>query len=269
MPSQTSDRAPTDRSTARLRGRGAAVWAYTWFSVFLLVVGSVVFMAGGRLHPSTDHSLGAVGSPEYFETFVQHVLHTDGWREMHAALLTGPLLWALGLVALSRLGARDSGSAGFGATGVIAFAMGTVCWSVVFVIDGFVAPLQAADVAAADYVPESIEAFRYSQEIVGRLGLVSWLLIGLGIALVSIALLTAGRPGRTRRAVVAAPGLLIGLWPLAGWAVGEFRPSVFTSSLWTTTALVTALWFFLAAAVLPTLVGRPAHAVAEPHPASR
>lgn len=234
-------------------GRGVAERAYVLFSAVLLVAGSVAFMAGGRLHPSTDHSMGPVSSPEYFETFARQVVQTDGWRGMHAALLAGPVLWALGLVALSRLGARNPGSAGFGLTGAIALAMGAVSWAVVFVIDGFIGPLQAADAADAGYSPEAIEAFRHYQEIVARLGLVSWLLIGLGIALVATAVLIADGPHRIRRAIVAVPGLLVGLWPLLALAIGEFQPSVFTSSLWTPTALVTACWFLLAAVILPAI----------------
>lgn len=232
------------------RGRSPMAWIHGVVSASLLVAGTIVFSWGGNQHPATDGTLGPVGSQEYFRTFAEHVLHTDGWRGMHAALLAGPLLWALGAVGFLRYGTRSADRPGFGHTGVVALAMGAVAWAVVFVIDGFVSPLVATTAADSGLTPASLEPFRAWQEVVARLGLVSWVLIGAGIAALAAAILAAREPGLAQRLIVGLSGLVIGLWPIIATALGEFHPSAFTSDLWRPTAVVTSAWFALASVAL-------------------
>ncbi len=231
--------------------------AFDWLGALLLVAGAGVFLWGGAQHPATDSSLGPVGTPQYFRAFAEHVVSMEGWRVIHTGILAGPILWALGSLAVAR---RTHGAKGdpWSRLGVHALGMGAVAWSIVFILDGFVAPMNAAAVLDGGSI-DALNAFRANQEIVIRLGLVSWLLIGVGIAALSVGALTRTPRGRTHMAV-AAMGLMVGLWPIVAWGTGEFVPGPFTSGLWTSTALLTSLWFILSAAVLVTTApGRAGH----------
>ncbi|MBB4929970.1 hypothetical protein F4561_000790 [Lipingzhangella halophila] len=259
---QTSSHHRTpDSAAGRAEPGGAAHRVHGLVSAALMAAGVALFMWGGSQHPPTDTSMGVVGSEDYFRTFAEHVARTEDWRSTHAGLLAGPLLWALGSVGFAaHARARPATGAGFAQSGLVALAMGAVAWSVVFVVDGFVAPLQAESAAAGDFTPEAMAAFRFSQEIVGRLGLVSWLLIGAGIAGLAAAVLADRDLGPVWRLGLGLSGVAIGLWPAAGAAVGIFQPSVFTSALWVPTALVTSLWFLLAAVALLWRGARPPRA---------
>ena len=232
--------------------------AFDWFGAVLIITGVVVFLWGGAQHPATDDSLGAVGTEEYFEAFAGHVATSDRWQVIHTGILAGPLLWALGLLAIAR---RTHGheSDSWSQLGVHSMTMGAIGWSIVFVLDGFVAPLNAAAVLDGGTIA-AVNAFRTNQEIVIRLGLVSWLLIGVGIAATSVAMLTHARRRRTRVAL-ATVGLVVGLWPIAAWVTGEFVPGPFTSALWTATAVLTSLWFLASATavIVSPEVRQPPH----------
>ncbi|MBO6574004.1 MAG: hypothetical protein JJ896_01190 [Rhodothermales bacterium] len=215
----------------------------------LLTTGAVVFLWGGAQHPSTGSSLGPVGSPEYFRAFARHVADHVGWREIHSGILAGPILWALGTVGLADRFSLERQS-NWSMLALLSLSMGAATWAVVFVLDGFVAPLQAEAILAAGSSIDAVHAFRSNQEIVIRLGLVSWLLIGVGIASISAAARTAGEQARLIRFVLVPGGFLVGLWPLVAWIMGPFRPGPFTSGTWAATAILTSAWFVVASVVL-------------------
>jgi hypothetical protein len=133
---------------------------------------------------------------------------------------------------------------------MMALGIGAAAWAVVFVLDGFVAPIQAAAVAEAGSSLDAVNAFRGNQEIVIRLGLVAWLLIGAGIASLSIAVWSSRARARLVRIVLVPAGIAVGTWPMVAFVAGPFRPGPFTSGLWTLTAILTALWFLIGAVVL-------------------
>lgn len=222
---------------------------FQWICATLLTAGVVAFLWGGSRHPLTDASLGPLGTPDYFRAFARHVAGHSGWQEIHAGILAGPVLWALGAVGLARRVGRE-GDAGWAQFALVGLAIGSALWAVVFTLDGFVAPLQAAAVMAAGSSADAVQAFRSNQEIVLRLGLVSWLLIGTGIASLSMAARASSERARLVRFVLVPVGLVVGLWPLVAFVAGPFRPGPFTSSLWTATAIVTGVWFLIAAAAL-------------------
>lgn len=213
----------------------------------LLAAGSVVFLWGGALHPATGAELGPIGSAAYFRNFARHVVEHPAWQVVHTGILAGPILWTLGCLGLRRWLSGDDGSADgsdFLSVGLGALLMGTVAWSVTFVLDGFVAPVHAAAVVAGGAGQDaSLLAFRASQEIVIRLGLVAWLLLSTGVACLAVEILR----GKGRRPKVRLPigglGLALGAWTVIAWAVGIFRPGPFTSPAWVPTAVLTALWF--------------------------
>ena len=104
----------------------------------LLIVGSLLFLNGGRQHPKTDagHMGGApLGSAMYFHHFAEHIAGEPNWIPMHNQILAGPVLWLLGAVALRRrLRLLDDGT-----WSDLAFASmlaGVVCWTIAFVFDG-------------------------------------------------------------------------------------------------------------------------------------
>lgn len=215
----------------------------------LLTMGVLAFLWGGAQHPLTDASLGPLGTPEYFRAFARHVTGHEDWQAIHGGILAGPVLWALGAVGLARHFSPAT-DAGWSTMGLLSLALGAAGWTVVFVLDGFLAPLQAAAIMEAGSSVDAVHAFRSNQEIVIRLGLVSWILIGWGIASMSAAAWESQHRGRLVRLVLAPMGLVVGLWPLAAWVVGAFRPGPFTSGLWTATAIVTSVWFLIASVVL-------------------
>lgn len=221
---------------------------FTLVCASLLMTGVIAFLWGGAQHPATDASLGPLGTPEYFRAFASHVAGHEGWRAIHAGILAGPVLWALGAVGLARRFSPAT-EPGWSALGLMSLGLGAVAWAVVFVLDGFVAPLQAAAVMEAGSSLDAVLAFRSNQEVVIRLGLVSWLLIGFGIAAMSTGAWVSKDRGLVRL-VLAPIGFVVGLWPLVAWAAGPFRPGPFTSELWTPTALMTSAWFLVASFAL-------------------
>ena len=213
----------------------------------LLLSGSVVFIAAGRHHPRVGGALGTVGSPEYFVAFAHEIVRTHGWESMHAMILAGPMLWALGVAGLAR--ALPGHVAALGDIGRAALLLAAAAWGVAFVLDGFVAPELAreiTDIARGADSATALAAFETNQRIVARLGMVSVVLMGAGIVALALALTGSARAASWRFAVGAA-GLFIGGWPLYAAARGEFDPGPFTSPYWTLTALMLAAWFALLA----------------------
>ena len=139
---------------------------------------------------------------------------------------------------------------GWSMLGLLSMGLGAAAWTVVFVLDGFVAPLQAAAITEAGSSLDAVHAFRANQEIVIRLGLVSWLLIGFGIASISAAAWASRDQARLIRLVLVPAGFLVGLWPMVAWVAGIFRPGPFTSGSWTATAILTSCWFLVASVAL-------------------
>jgi hypothetical protein len=210
----------------------------------LLLLGAVVFLWGGVQHPPTDPSIGAIGSDEYFRNFVREVVQHHAWERIHTAILVGPLCWALGGIGVSRA-LRQRGETSFSALGAVALAMGATAWAVTFVFDGFAALRYAEAISGNSYgdVTPLIAALRANQVVVIRLGLVSLLLIGMGMAAFGASMLGAVRRSGPVLWLLGVSGVLIGSWPAVAWATGVFEPGPFTSRWWKHTALLTAAWF--------------------------
>lgn len=218
-----------------------------WISATLLVAGSALFVTGGAQHPKAGSAFGTVGSDAFYRAFASHIASDPSWIAVHALILIGPLLWALGVP--RRLpgpvsGAELTATSAFEGLASRALLLGAALWAVTFVLDGLVAPQTARAIALASPGDAShlIPTFQANQSTVVRLGLVSWVLIGLATALYGTAML-ARAGGVSGRAVLGATGVVLGLWPIVATVTGEFDPGPFTSSLWNVTALSSALWF--------------------------
>jgi hypothetical protein len=227
-----------------------------WISATLLIAGSLLFIGGGGLHPKAATAFGVVGTPAFYRTFADHILMHPNWIAIHVLILVGPILWALGLPRprsdRERTGATDAldASDSFVRPALEhlasrALLLGAALWSVVFVLDGFVAPQAAALVASAAQADAAgmLAIFRVNQVTVIRLGLVSWILIGASMALHGGALLGRARTLSPARVVLGAVGVAIGVWPVIAIFTGSFDPGPFTSPHWNVTALSTAAWF--------------------------
>ena len=209
----------------------------------LLVLGGAFFIWGGSQHPPTDARLGVVGSEEFFRNFVRHTVEHGDWQSIHTGILVGPLCWALGGIGASLM-LRARGETHFSVLGAAALAMGATAWAVTFVFDGFVALRFAQSIAAkpAGDMAALLTAFQANQVVVIRLGLVSLVLIGLGMAGFGCAILGASG-ARAVRWLLGGSGIVFGIWPLAAWIAGVFDPGPFTSRWWAPTALLTTAWF--------------------------
>jgi hypothetical protein len=218
----------------------------------LLIIGGAVFAWGGSSHPPTDARLGAIGSEEFFRNFVRHIVEHGNWQSIHTGILAGPVCWALGSVGAGLM-LRRHGEVCFSALGVVALAMGATAWAVTFVFDGFVALRYAQTIAAnpPGDLTALLTGFQANQVVVIRLGLVSWILIGLGMAALGGSSII-GVTGRARVAkqVIGATGILLGVWPAVAWAIGVFDPGPFTSRSWPPTALLTTAWFMAMGVIL-------------------
>ena len=207
--------------------------AHQKFSGLLMVIGSLVFVYGGAFHPRINSSLGALGSPEFFENFYMHIAHHRSWEFIHGLILAGPLLWLIGA------GSFWSDRNGWTRMATTAMTLAATAWAVTFVFDGFVAPN-----IVRRLTPETgWYALSANQDVVIRMGLVSWLMLGFSMIAGGIGTLVSRR---TRGAsVLAWVGILLGVWPFIAWATGTFLPGPFTSQYWNATAVSTALWFLV------------------------
>jgi|SRR5215208_1951110 len=229
----------------------------------LLLAGTATFLGGGRRHPHINDSLGPIGSDDFYLAFARTIVHIPNWETMHALILAGPVLWALGAAAIVRL--LPGRVSTLGEVGRAALLLAALTWTVAFVFDGFIAPRLAGPIVGAASAAElsvGLAPFRINQYVVARMGMVSLVLIGGAVTALALALLGAARAA-SWRAIVGASGLLVGLWPLAGAARGDFAPGPFTSPYWTPMALAIGAWFAMLASAVPAL-GRarePARAV--------
>jgi hypothetical protein len=218
-----------------------------WISVSLglmLIVGSMLFLDGGRAHPKTGKQMG-LGTPAYFETFIQHVQHTPTWEAMHTKILSGPVLWAIAAAAFM-LTIKRSGVRGWQEVGAVSFAIGASCWVMAFLFDGYAAPYVAQQWAAASdavLAKSILVMFGMNQTMVIKSGLASWILIGVGTASLGVVLLRAQVLSRISSQVFGWLAVALGTWPLLAWATGIFSPGPFTSAWWNPTAILTALWY--------------------------
>jgi hypothetical protein len=221
-----------------------------WLPALLLVAGSLIFLGAGRHHPIINASLGPIGSDEFYRTFAAHMLHMPNWESFHLGILAGPLLWTLGAAGIARLiSVKATPLAEVGRT---ALMLGASLWAVAFVLDGYVGPRLAQAIAAAGVGADAlaIKTFSTNQYMMARLGMLSMVLIGGAILVISAAMLVESRR-RSWRAVVGALGVLVGGWPLIAAARGEFWPGPFTSPYWTATAISLGVWFLLLASAIP------------------
>ncbi len=205
------------------------------FSGLLIVIGSLLFVYGGAYHPHIDASMGPLGSAEFFENFRMKIAHHGSWERIHAMILAGPVLWLIG--ARSFWGDRNRWTR----TALTAMTLAATVWSVTFVFDGFV----------ASYIVRSIPAdagrnlLAVNQNVVIRLGLISWLAMGFAMNMGGFGSLASnGLANRSRTSsVLAWTGIGLGLWAFIAWTTGTFLPGPFTSPYWNVSAVSVAFWF--------------------------
>ena len=222
----------------------------------LLIAGSMVFLGAGRHHPHISGALGPIGVDEFFKGFAQTMLMTPNWGPMHAMILLGPVLWALGAAGLVTLFRGRGGS--LVEVGRAALLLGAGTWAVAFILDGFVGPVFARTIVGITdpvALAAAVAPFRISQLTMARLGMVSVTLFGAAIlSFASALLLDAKRFSWSK--VVGGAGVFVGLWPLVAAWRGEFAPGPFTSPYWTITAVSLGIWFVLLATALLAPVTR-------------
>ena len=221
------------------------------FSGLLIVIGSLLFVFGGAFHPHINASMGALGSAEFFENFRMKILHHGSWERIHAMILAGPVLWLMGVPVFWR--ARN----GWSRMAAAAMALAATLWSVTFVFDGFV----------ASYIVRSIPAdagrnlLAANQDVVIRLGLISWLAMAFAMIAGGVGGLASNRMRSRTSLVLAWTGIALGLWPFIAWMTGLFLPGPFTSPYWNVSAVAVAFWFLAVGVFL--LVPRSARVVSQ------
>lgn len=226
---------PTTSASTRDRGLG-------WVAASVLIIGSVLFLSGGRAHPAINAALGA-GPDEFFRAFAEKIRHTHGWHSMHMLILVGPLCWAVAAPAVLdaiRPNARARISAARSA-----LILSAALWAVAFVIDGFGAPVYAEAIATAaspEVASGLLTTFQADAIMMSRFGLVSWVAGGVGMIILGALLLSPGERSMWRVAV-GISGILIGTWPLAAAFQGEYAGGPFVSRFWMANALVVAMWY--------------------------
>lgn len=213
-----------------------------WGAALVLVLGSVLFLAGGRGHPAITVTPGA-GAEEFFRAFAEKVRHTHDWHGIHLLILIGPLCWAVAAPAL--LDALRPDARAVTSAARSALLLSGALWAIAFVFDGFGAPVYAQAIAGATSLEAAsgvLTSFAASAVMMSRMGLVSWVLLGLGMAAIGGSLLAPG-VRTVWRTAVGASGIVIGAWPLLAALEGEYAGGPFTSRFWFPNALVVALWF--------------------------
>jgi len=212
-----------------------------------LILGSLLFLTGGRSHPAINAAIGA-NPAEFFHAFATKVHETDGWHAMHLLILVGPLIWAVAAPAL--LDALRPAAHEITSVARSLLLLAGALWAGAFVLDGFAAPVYAKAIMASGAPGDSaatLVAFEAQAVIMSRLGLIGWVAAGLGMAVLGGSLL--GRDIRTPgRILIGAAGMLIGAWPLAAALEGEYAAGPFTSRFWMLNALAAGLWFIALAA---------------------
>jgi hypothetical protein len=240
--SSTTPATPAPSRPSNATGSPVPDRALGWAAACVLIVGSVLFLTGGRAHPAINAALGA-GPDEFFRGFAEKVRHTHGWHAMHMLILVGPLCWAMAaptVLDVIRPDARARVSAARSA-----LLLSAALWAVAFVIDGFGAPVYAEAIASAaspDVASGLLTSFQADAVMMSRFGLVSWVAGGLGMVILGGLLLSPGARGMWRVAV-GISGILIGTWPLAAALEGEYAGGPFVSRFWMANAVVVAVWY--------------------------
>lgn len=215
---------------------------FVLFSGLLLLTGGAFFLWAGTAQPPVGLELGTLVAGDALVEFARQVVAEPAWNRLHAALLAGPLLWAVGASGI-RVLFQEGRSQGYGTLAAAALAIGAGVWAVSFVLSGYVAPIHAEALLAGGSDVAAATNLRANQEMVVRLALVGWLMVSLGMGSLSAGIL-ANRVGeRGAQWLLAVPGLCLGAWPYGAWLGGLFRPGPFASPLWTPTALLTSTWF--------------------------
>ena len=208
----------------------------------VLIVGSLLFLSGGRAHPAINAALGA-GVDDFFRSFAEKVRHTEGWHAMHMRILLGPLGWAVAAPAL--LDAVRPDARAWTSAARSALLLAGALWTVAFVIDGFGAPVYAGAIATAaspDVAGGVLTSFQAAAIMMSRLGLVSWVAGGLGMIILG-GLLLAPDVRTVWRSAVGVSGIVIGAWPLIAALQGEYAGGPFTSRFWMANALAVGVWY--------------------------
>ncbi|MFL5630128.1 MAG: hypothetical protein ACJ77T_02595 [Gemmatimonadaceae bacterium] len=211
-------------------------------SGLLLVVGSLLFMAGGRHHPLINANIGPLGSEQFYYAFATHVRMSPHWETFHNLILMGPVLWALGAAGLAQI--LPSRGAQVWTVARSAIAIGATAWIMAFALDGHNAPAFAraiSDAADAAALREKLFEFSISSRLVAYLGRIGWTMITVSLATFAAGMLLAERATAWRKGV-GAVGVLLGLWTIFEVVRGDFTPGPFTSQLWTASALSAGIW---------------------------
>ena len=220
---------------------GASSRALGWGAAFVLVLGSVLFLTGGRAHPGIG-AVASAGGEGFFQAFAEKVRQTHDWHAMHMLILVGPLCWAVAAPAL--LDALRPEARALVSPARSALLLAGALWAVAFVLDGFGAPVYAAALTAAAPAADAavLTSFAATAVMMSRLGLVSWVLGGLGITVLG-GMLLERRVRTPWRIAVGASGIAIGAWPLLAALEGEYAAGPFTSRFWLANALAVGLWY--------------------------
>ena len=120
-----------------------------------------------------------------------------------------------------------------------------------FVFDGFVAP----DIVRWLMPETGWHVLAVNQDVVIRLGLVSWIMLGFAMIAGSVDTLVSNQSRSAR--VLAWLGITLGAWPFVAWATRIFLPGPFTSPYWNATAVSTAFWFLVVGVFLLVSVPPP------------
>jgi hypothetical protein len=211
-------------------------------SGILFVLGSVLFLAGGKSHPSINSTLGVMGSVQFYQAFADHVRSAPHWEAIHDLILIGPVLWALAASGVHSVLPRSGDP--LWAIARTSFILGAAAWVVAFALDGHNARAYSDAIAAAsDPVVLADRAFQFSisTRLVGYFGRLGWMLVSLPFAAYGAGLLL-GAPASLWRKILGASGILLGVWMLYELVSGAFTPAPFTSQYWRYTALGTAAW---------------------------
>lgn len=231
----TSSTAPSGRFST-LASRPALL------SGILFVLGSLLFLAGGRSHPSINSSLGAMGSVEFYQAFAAHVRAAPHWEAIHDLILIGPVLWALAASGVHVVLPR--GGDPFWAVARTSIAIGASAWVVAFALDGHNARAYAdAILGASDPAILADRSFQFSlsTRLVGYFGRLGWMMMSLPFAAYGMGLLFDARATTWRKALGVA-GVLVGAWMLFELLSGDFTPAPFTSKYWRYTAIAAGTW---------------------------
>lgn len=208
----------------------------------LFILGSILFLAGGRSHPSIGSTLGAMGSVEFYQAFADHVRSAPHWEAIHDLILIGPVLWALAASGVHAVLPR--GGDPLWAVARTSVTLGAAAWVVAFALDGHNARAYADAIATAiDPASLADKAFQFSlsTRLVGYFGRLGWMLVSLPFAAYGAGLFLTARASMWRR-ILGGAGVLLGIWMLFELVTGDFTPAPFTSQYWKYTALATGVW---------------------------